>query len=111
MGEREDIELKNNQNDIEALDKEKGELVERLATDEREISRLSDNLREMENERDELDTENIDLKNQLKNLLPDPGWNNMQQRIQELERQKTQSEEKLKENDERLTHVLKEKDD
>ena len=109
--EAEDIELKNNQNDIEALDKEKGELVERLAADEREISRLSENLREMENERDELDTENVNLKNQLNNILPEPGWKNMQQRIQELERQKTQSEEKLKENDERLTHVLKEKDD
>ena len=116
--EFEDIELKNNQNDIEALDKEKGELIERLATDEREISRLGENLREMENERDELDTENVELKNKLEtllasknSLLPEPGWNNMQQKIQELERQKTQSDEKLKEDDERLTHILKEKDD
>ena len=117
--ETEDIELKNNQSDIEALDKEKGELIERLATDEREISRLGDNLREMENERDELDTENVDLKNKLdillatqNNLLPEPGGNNIfQQKIQELERQKSQSDEKLKEKDERLTRVLKEKDD
>ena len=114
--ETEDIELRNNQSDIEAMDKEKGELVERLAAGEGEISRLIGNLQEMENERDELDTENDDLKNKLNTLLAsqniqDLDENNMKDKIQELESQKTQSCEKLKEKDERLAHVLKEKDD
>ena len=116
--ESEDIEIKNNQSDIEAMEKEKGELVERLAADEMEISRLTENLREMENERDDLDTENVDLKNKVNtlmasqnNLLPEPGGENMKHKIQEIERQITRSEVKLKENDERLTNVLTQKDD
>merc|ERR1711874_91343 len=88
--ESEDIEIKNNQSDIEAMEKEK----------------------------DDLDTENVDLKNKVNtlmasqnNLLPEPGGENMKHKIQELERQTTRSEVKLEENDERLTNVLTQKDD
>merc|ERR1712062_365846 len=77
-----------------------------------EISRLTENLREMENERDELDTENVDLKNKLKTfILHESAEKNMKYKIQELERHKTQSDEKLKENEEKFTHALKEKYD
>jgi len=66
--ESREIEFKNVKSDIEAMEKENEELLERLSQDERRILNLKDTLCEMEQEMDVLDEENYYLKDQLKSM-------------------------------------------